>query len=177
MEDKSLIYRLNASQRRGIFCFRNIGFTCFLMALLSLLSCKGSKCLTKEAQSADSPAFESDFEDRPALIPAWSIDSGNCEQALTEITFINFLGFLEQENDIDKRLDQSLEVVEKHCITSYQLSRIGKLFKLESDKLSLAKFAFSKVYDPQNFHWMTDQLVLLSSKEEIQKLLDNINSD
>mgnify|MGYP000382943829 CR=1 FL=1 len=145
-----------------------------LLVLLvsSLSACRSIRCNKYTQVTAEDPVFESALEGRSKWTSAWTADRTNCENPLTEATFKNLITFLEKETDKTKRLNYSKEALEKSCMTSYQLSRMAKLFVLESDKLSLAKYAYGKVYDPQNYHWILDQLVLLSSQEEINKLIE-----
>lgn len=145
-----------------------------LLVLLvsSLSACRSIRCNKYTQVTAEDPVFESALEGRSKWTSAWTADLTNCENPLTEATFKNLLACLEKEADKTKRLNYSKEVLGTSCMTSYQLSRITKLFTLESDKLSLAKYAYSKVYDPQNYYWILDQLVLLSSQKQVNKLIE-----
>ena len=147
----------------------------FFAAILGMLmtsACRLTNSTISPSQNKEAQVFESAFENREPLIPAWSKTNGNCRSPLTEATFKNLLTFLEREANKIKRLNHSKEVLDSSCITSYQISRIAKLFDLESDKLSIARCGYSKVYDPQNYHWILDQLMLLSSQEEMSKLIE-----
>ena len=143
-----------------------------VLVVSSLSACRSSRGNKHPQPPTENLVFESEFEGRPTWTSAWSTDSVNCENPLTEATFKNLLACLEKEADKTKRLNYSKEVLGTSCMTSYQLSRIAKLFTLESDKLSLAKYAYSKVYDPQNYYWILDQLVLLSSQKQMNKLIE-----
>lgn len=143
-----------------------------VLLVLSLSACRSSRGNKHPQPPTENLVFESEFEGRSKWTSAWTADSVNCENPLTEATFKNLLACLEKEADKTKRLNYSKEVLGTSCMTSYQLSRIAKLFTLESDKLSLAKYAYSKVYDPQNYYWILDQLVLLSSQKQVNKLIE-----
>lgn len=157
---------------RGHFYMNQFMFFVAIVGMFMPSACRLTNNIISPAENNEAQVFESAFENRAPLIPAWSKTKGNCRSLLTEATFKNLLTFLEKEANKTKRLNYSKEVLDSSCITSYLIARIAKLFDLESDKLSIAKYGYSKVYDPQNYHWILDQLMLLNSQEEMNKLIE-----
>jgi hypothetical protein len=75
---------------------------------------------------------------------------------------------LTKEKSEAKRLELAQKIADTNCLTSYQNSRICELFEQENNRVAYAIFAYTKVFDAQNYYWLSDQLSLLSNKKKLE---------
>ncbi|MFT4970707.1 MAG: hypothetical protein ACI9O4_002468 [Chitinophagales bacterium] len=147
---------------------RNFIKALLVISLFSLGACKSAKLVTQEEQALLDAQYESNFEDREMLTPSWSLEKGACESPLTELSFKNGFAMLTKEKSEAKRLELAQKIADTNCLTSYQNSRICELFEQENNRVAYAIFAYTKVFDAQNYYWLSDQLSLLSNKKKLE---------
>ena len=67
------------------------------------------------------------------------------------------------------RLNSAKVIIDKSSFTSQQVKELMQLFSFESNRLELAKYAFSKTVDQQNYYQLNDALTFQSSKDELAR--------
>lgn len=105
----------------------------------------------------------------PALI-----EKGNCNEVITNTTFLKILDKLETETIETSRLEMARKIIEVHCYSSNQIVRMMALFHFEQNRLNLAKSAYTSCYDQGNYFIVLRELQLAQSKTVLQNYMDSI---
>ena len=71
----------------------------------------------------------------------------------------------------NNRMTSAKVITDKSYFTTPQVIEILHLFSLESNKLELAKYAFRKTVDKQNYYKVEDALLFKSSKDELARFV------
>ncbi len=65
------------------------------------------------------------------------------------------------------RLEVAKQIAGSNCLTSSQVRELVGLFTFESNRLDLAKYAFSRTYDVDNYHVVSQAMGYSSSQSEL----------
>lgn len=108
------------------------------------------------------PDPDYDHDNRPSYIQAMSAsDFGNFKQTLKNQGFDN------------ERLLIAKQVIGVNYFNVNQVREIMGLFSFDESKLDIAKTAFPKTVDRENYFSVNDELTYSSSKEELNRFLMN----
>jgi hypothetical protein len=69
------------------------------------------------------------------------------------------------------RLNSAKVIVDKCNFTTQQVKELMQLFSFESNRLELAKYAFKKTVDQQNYYQLNDALTFQNSKDELARFV------
>lgn len=73
-------------------------------------------------------------------------------------------------SDDQRKVIESL--IGSRCVSADQVAQLATAFAHEGDQLSFMKWAFNRTYDIDNFYKLSSQLTFNSSKEELDKFID-----
>lgn len=74
------------------------------------------------------------------------------------------------------KADAAKNAIRYNNFTSLQVNALVSLFSFESYKLEIAKLAFDKTIDPENYDMVFNQLTFSSSKRELDNYIANAHS-
>lgn len=69
------------------------------------------------------------------------------------------------------RLVSVKTIIDKNNFTSQQVRELMVLFTFENNKLEVAKYAYRKTVDRQNYHQLSDELFFTSNKNELARFI------
>lgn len=101
-------------------------------------------------------------------IPVYSIEEGQCDTPLSLFSFNNALAFLKEAESDNEKLKLAKEILDKNCLTAYQVSELMEVIASDKQRLDLAKHAYALIYDPVNWSWMLDALQYQWNKESLE---------
>ena len=71
----------------------------------------------------------------------------------------------------NNRLTSVKFIMDKSNFTTAQVKELMLLFTFESNKLEVAKYAYRKTVDKQNYYQLNDALTFSSSKDELARFI------
>jgi len=71
----------------------------------------------------------------------------------------------------NNRLNSAKFIIEKNSLTTSQVKELMLLFTFENNRLEIAKTAYRKTVDKQNYLSVNDALTFNSSKEELVRFI------
>lgn len=89
-------------------------------------------------------------------------------RAMSDYEFTHAMAAINREWLESDKLKKAEQVVDANFFTSSQVKQMVQYFSFETNKLELAKYAFRKTIDPQNYYMVEDALSLNKSKKELQ---------
>lgn len=95
---------------------------------------------------------------------------GHCGTVVVQVgeyEFQKILSSIERKPFDDSKLSIAKQILNSNPLNSDQVKRIMNLFWFESTRLEFAKFAYFRVYDPQNYFVVNDTFVFNSSIDEL----------
>jgi hypothetical protein len=98
----------------------------------------------------------------------WNGGYGNVMQARE---FETLKESLRKEWFESNRLQSVKFIIDKNNFTTRQVKELMLLFTFENNKLEIAKYAYSKTVDKQNYYQLNEVLAFNSSKEELAKFV------
>jgi hypothetical protein len=78
---------------------------------------------------------------------------------------------LRKESFENNRITSAKFVIEKNSFTTAQVRELMLLFTFENNRLEIAKSAYRKVVDKNNYYQLNDALTFSSSKEELARFI------
>ena len=69
------------------------------------------------------------------------------------------------------RLTSAKVIIEKNNFTARQVTELASLFTFENNKLEIAKYAYRKTVDKQNYYLLNDVFTFNSSKDELARFI------
>lgn len=94
---------------------------------------------------------------------------------MNDETFKRFKSSIEKENFSSNKLEMLENQLALHFFTSEQISDLVVVLKFDSDQLELAKLAFERTADPQNYFLVVEKLKFSSSKKELNQHIQKVN--
>jgi len=132
---------------------------------------------TTTTYSTTTTTTASDYNDHypqnnvPALSPGRAHIKNDCWMATNSSEFEGIKKNISSNGFDDTRLSQAKTIIQKKCLTSYQVKDICKLFGFESTMLDFAKFAYDWVYDQDNYYVVNEAFSFESSKTELNNFI------
>lgn len=73
----------------------------------------------------------------------------------------------------DSKITMAKQIIKANCLSTAQVKEIMMLFSFEDTKLDLAKFAYNRTTDPNNYYKLNDAFTFESSIEELDKYVES----
>jgi Domain of unknown function (DUF4476) len=96
---------------------------------------------------------------------------GGCQMSSERFSKAMFI--LERENFDNTRFTIAKEIVEDNYLSAGQVKQMLQLFSFDVNKLELAKYAYSKTIDKNNYFMLYDVIALNSYKERLAEFIRN----
>ncbi len=75
----------------------------------------------------------------------------------------------------NNRLTSAKTIIDKNNFTAQQVKEMMLLFSFENNKLEIAKYAYRKTVDKQNYYVVNDAFTFSSSKDELARFIRESN--
>jgi len=90
---------------------------------------------------------------------------------MSNVEFQRVLDCIQAEWFESNKMKSASQIIATNYFTSSQVKQMVQLFSFESNKLELAKQAYSKTVDKQNYQCVAEVLMFRSSKEELARFI------
>lgn len=94
---------------------------------------------------------------------------------MNDAEFSRFLYSVADESFDSSKLDLMKMQLQFQFFTSLQIAQIMEEFAFDSSRLELAKLAFLKTVDPQNYYCVIEKLTFSSSRKELNQYILKLN--
>lgn len=71
----------------------------------------------------------------------------------------------------NNRITSAKFIIEKNNFTTAQVKEMMMLFTFENNRLEIAKLAYNKTIDKNNYYQLNDALTFSNSKEELARFI------
>jgi hypothetical protein len=92
-------------------------------------------------------------------------------RAISDVEFSRVLDCIQKEWFETNKMKSASQIISTNYFTTGQVKQMLQLFSFESNKLELAKQAYSKTVDKQNYQCVSDMLWFSSSKAELARYI------
>lgn len=96
-----------------------------------------------------------------------------CPQPMDINSFVAAKNAINDASFEDTKVSTAKTIIGNNCVTTDQLAGIIKLFEFEDTKLSFAKYAYTRTYDKGNYFKLNQLFTFDSSKEELNRFVQN----
>ena len=93
------------------------------------------------------------------------------ERAMNDVEFTRVLDCIRAEWFESNKVKSATQIINTNYFTSSQVKQMLQLFSFESNKLELAKQAYTKTLDKQNYQCVSEVLMFRSSKDELARFI------
>lgn len=123
----------------------------------------GKVFIDERRMQSDDDWYDDDFEDG-----GWDHGYGN---VMSTRDFDLVKEQLRSEWFEKNRLQSAKVITDKSNFTTMQVKEMMLLFSFESNRLELAKYAYNKTVDKQNYFQLNDALTFQSSKDDLARFI------
>lgn len=96
-----------------------------------------------------------------------------CNNVTTDLNFKQMLSTLKAKTFESDKVSIAKQLFRTNCYTVAQVKEILTLFTFESNRLDLAKFAYSCTFDYDNYYQLNDLFTFSSSIDELNDYINN----
>lgn len=96
-------------------------------------------------------------------------NSKGCNVGMSTSDFNNAKESINGKSFEDSKLTLSKQILDNNCVTSAQVKEMMGLFSFENNKLDLAKYAYSRTVDKNNYYTVNDAFTFESSITDLDK--------
>lgn len=104
--------------------------------------------------------------------PAAAPSSAGCSAAMTQSSFSNMKKSVESKPFSDTKMSTAKVATKNNCLSVSQVKEICKLFAMDEDKLTYAKYAYDYCVDKGNFYQVSEVFAFSSTTEEFNSFLE-----
>ena len=90
---------------------------------------------------------------------------------ISDVEFQRVLDCVQKEWFENNKVKSAVQIIQTNYFTSFQVKQMLQLFNFESNKLDLAKQAYTKTVDKQNYQCVSDVFWFSSSKDELARFI------
>ncbi len=98
-------------------------------------------------------------------------DNGNYSRAISQRDFDQVKQSLQKEWFENNRLTSAKFIIENNFFTAMQVKELMQLFSFDDKKLEIAKLAYRKTIDKQNYYVCNEALTFSSNKDELARFI------
>ncbi len=95
-----------------------------------------------------------------------------CQGPMNASAFTDAKNSISSKSFEDSKMTLAKQIIKNNCMSSKQLKELLELFSFEDSKLEIAKFAYTYVFDRNNFYLVNDAFSFESSVEELNEYID-----
>lgn len=108
----------------------------------------------------------------PAPVATTTSTSG-CVYGMSSSDFSSAKSSIQSKSFEDSKMTMAKQVIKNNCLTTAQVKEIMEIFSFEETKLDLAKYAYDRTVDPNNYYKLNDAFTFESSIEELDKYIES----
>lgn len=101
-----------------------------------------------------------------------SVGSTGCRAAMSPASFDKMKQSVESKPFSDTKMSTAKVATKNNCISVNQIKEICKLFSMDDDKLTYAKFAYDYCVDKGNYYLVSDVFSFSSTTDELNKFIE-----
>jgi hypothetical protein len=101
-----------------------------------------------------------------------SVGSAGCKAAMPAASFDKMKQSVEAKPFSDTKMSTAKVATKNNCISVSQIKEICKLFSMDDDKLTYAKFAYDYCVDKGNYYLVSDVFSFSSTTDELNKFIE-----
>lgn len=101
-----------------------------------------------------------------------SVGSTSCKTAMTPAGFDKMKESVEAKPFSETKMSTAKIATKNNCISVSQIKEICKLFSMDDDKLTYAKFAYDYCVDKGNYYLVSDVFSFSSTTDELNKFIE-----
>jgi hypothetical protein len=94
-------------------------------------------------------------------------------QVMSNRDFDLVLQSIQREWFENNKMESARQIITTNYFTSEQVKEMIQLFNFENNKLELAKLAYKKTVDPENYRCVIEQLTFSSNKAELSRYIQD----
>jgi hypothetical protein len=94
-------------------------------------------------------------------------------QVMSNQDFDRVLQSIQREWFENNKMESARQIITTNYFTSEQVKEMIQLFNFENNKLELAKLAYKKTVDPENYRCVIEQLTFSSNKAELSRYIQD----
>ncbi|MEO6302574.1 MAG: DUF4476 domain-containing protein [Bacteroidia bacterium] len=98
--------------------------------------------------------------------------AAGCRTAMTPANFSNMKQSVESKAFSDTKMSTAKVATKNNCMSADQIKEICKLFSMDDDKLTYAKFAYDYCVDKGNYYLVSDVFSFSSTTDDFNKFLE-----
>ncbi|HEY6161523.1 MAG TPA: DUF4476 domain-containing protein [Bacteroidia bacterium] len=103
----------------------------------------------------------------------YSSNSSPCTFPMSDFDFNSAKESVKNQSFADKKMIVAKQVIDNNCLTSSQVKEIMTLMDFENNKLDIAKYAYKKTLDRNNYYKVNDVFDFSSSVDELNKYIQS----
>lgn len=105
--------------------------------------------------------------------PVATSTSTGCVSGMSSSDFESAKSSIKSKSFEDSKMTMAKQVIKNNCLTTAQVKEIMEIFSFEETKLDLAKFAYDRTVDPNNYYKLNDAFTFESTIEELDKYIES----
>lgn len=95
-----------------------------------------------------------------------------CTVACSSADFTSMKNSISSKPFEDSKVQIAKQIIGSNCVSSAQVRDLMNLFSYEESKLDIAKFAFSRCTDPNNYYKVNDAFTYSSSIDDLNNFIE-----
>lgn len=127
-----------------------------------------STTVTSSSSSSGVQHVSSESASQPAVTPA----SSGCSAPMPASSFGNMKKSVESKPFSDTRMSTAKVATKNSCLSVDQVKEICKLFSMDEDKLTYAKYAYDYCVEKANYYQVSEVFAFSSTTDEFNKFLE-----
>ena len=99
--------------------------------------------------------------------------TSGCVNGMNASEFTSAKSSITSKSFEDSKMTMAKQVIKNNCLTTSQVKEIMQLFSFEETKLDLAKYAYNRTVDPNNYYKLNDAFTFETTIEELDKYIES----
>jgi hypothetical protein len=92
---------------------------------------------------------------------------------MNENNFRDLMSSIKSQSFEDSKLKVAQQAISANCVRTDQVKQLMGLFTFEDNKLALAKFAYNRTVDRNNYFKLNDAFTYSSSVDDLNDFISN----
>ncbi len=134
-----------------------------------------STTVTSSSSSSSASPKHNNHQQSSTVGQSQNVSTGSstgCRAAMSQTSFDKMKQSVEAKPFSDTKLSTAKVATKNNCISVSQIKEICKLFSMDDDKLTYAKFAYDYCVDKGNYYLVSDVFSFSSTTDELNKFIE-----
>lgn len=134
-----------------------------------------SSTVTTTSSSSGSSPKQYNHQQQSTVGESQNVSTGStgCRAAMTSASFDKMKQSVEAKPFSDTKMSTAKVATKNNCMSVNQVKEICKLFSMDDDKLTYAKFAYDYCVDKGNYYMVSDVFSFSSTTDELNKFIES----